>query len=207
MSRLYFPFYHLSIQFFSHIWHLLTMIEISSCHTHSNREVFDLNDLKNYRPFSNLCSIAKTLEKHLSSKVYSHLNSHNIYNTIQSANRPGCSTESAPFRIVGDRFHSLNKGEISVLAMIDSSSAFDTIDHTILVHRQHTDLGFTYAVLQWFSTYLTDRAQNVSLSNHCYVFALVHLGVPQCSIRGLILFSVYVVSHYSFTLYHTSYVC
>ena len=33
---------------------------------------------------------------------------------------------------------SLNKGNISVLALLDFSSAFDTIDHTILVHRLHT---------------------------------------------------------------------
>ena len=56
--------------------------------------------------------------------------------------------------------------------------------------------------LQWFSSYLTDRTQNVSLSNHCSAFATVHLGVP-------ILFSVYIktlsavidshsIMHYSF---------
>ena len=44
---------------------------------------------------------------------------------------------------VNDLFLSLNKGNISVLALLDFSSAFDTIDHTILVHRLHTDVGFT----------------------------------------------------------------
>ena len=48
---------------------------------------------------------------------------------------------------------SLNKGNIFVLALLDFSSAFDTIDHTILVHRLHTDFGFTDSVLQWFSSY------------------------------------------------------
>ena len=54
---------------------------------------------------------------------------------------------------------------MSVLALLDFSSAFDTIDHPILVHRLHTDFGFTDAVLQWFSYYLTDRTHYVSLSN------------------------------------------
>ena len=36
----------------------------------------------------------------------------------------------------------------TVLALLDFSSAFDTIDHTILVHRLHTDFGFTDTVLQ-----------------------------------------------------------
>ena len=60
--------------------------------------------------------------------------------------------------------------------LLDFSSAFDTIDHSILVHRLHTDFGFTDAVLQWFSSYLTDRTHYVSLSNHCSAFAPVHSG-------------------------------
>ena len=46
--------------------------------------------------------------------------------------------------------YSINKGNISVVALPDLSSAFDTIDHPIPVHRLHTDFGFTDAVLQWF---------------------------------------------------------
>ena len=61
-----------------------------------------------------------------------------------------------------------------VLALLDFSSAFDTIDHPILVHRLHTDFGFTDTVLPWFSSYLTDHKHYVSLSNFCCAFALVH---------------------------------
>ena len=121
------------------------------------KRCFDHNDLNNYRPVSNLCFIAKILEKLVLSQVSSYLNSHNPYNTCQSAYRPGHSTETALLKVVNDLFLSLNKGNISVLALLDFSSAFDTIDHTILVHRLHTDFGFTDTVLQWFSSYLTDR--------------------------------------------------
>ena len=75
--------------------------------------------------------------------------------------------------------HSIHSIYISyfILALLDFSSAFDTIDHPILVHRLHTDLGFTDIVLQWFSSYLTDRTHYVSLSNHCSAFAHVHSGL------------------------------
>ena len=72
-----------------------------------------------------------------------------------------------------------SQGNISVLDLLDFTSAFDTIDHPILVHRLHTDIGLTDTVLQWFSSYLTDRTHYVSLSNHCSAFAPVDSGVPQ----------------------------
>ena len=127
------------------------------------KKCLDHNDLNNYRPVSNLCFIAKILEKLVLSQVSSYLNSHNLYNTFQSAYRPGHSTETALLKVVNDLFLSLDKGNIYVLALLDFSSAFDTIGHPILVHRLHTDFGFTDTVLQWFSSYLTDCTHYVSI--------------------------------------------
>ena len=165
--------------------------------------------MNNYRPVSNLCFIAKIKGKLALSQVSAYRNAHNLYNACQSAYRPGHSTEIALPKVVNDLFLSLNKGNISVLALLHFSSAFDTIDHLILVHRLHTDFGFTDTVLQWFSSYLTDRTHYVSLSNHCSAFAPVHSRVPQGSVLGTMLFTMHIeplsaiidshsIMHYSF---------
>ena len=156
------------------------------------KKCLDHNDLNNYRPVNNLCFIAKILEKLVLFQVSSYFNTHNIYNACQSAYRPGHSTETALLKVVNDLFLSLDNGNISVLPLLDVSSAFDTIDHPILVHRLHTDFGFTDAVLQWFSSYLTDRTHYVSLSSHCSAFTHVHSGVPLVSVLGPILFTMYI---------------
>ena len=81
-------------------------------------------------------------------KVYSYLNTHYFYNTCQSAYPPGHSTETALLTVVDVLFLSHGKGNISVLALHDLSSAFGTIDHSILVNRLHSDFGIADAVLQ-----------------------------------------------------------
>ena len=103
------------------------------------KKCLDHNDLNNYRPVSSLCFIAKILEKLVLSEVSSYLNSHNLHNTCQSAYCPGHTTETALLKVVNDLFLSLNKGNISVLALLDFSCAFDTTDHPILVHHLHND--------------------------------------------------------------------
>ena len=67
---------------------------------------------------------------------------HNLCNTFQSAYHPGHRTETVLLKVVNDLFLSLNKSNMFVLALLDFSSTFDTIDHSIPVHRLNTDIGF-----------------------------------------------------------------
>ena len=131
------------------------------------KKCLDHNDLNNYQPVSNLCFIAKVLEKLILSQLSFYLNSHNLYNTFLLANYPGNSTETA-IKVANDLFLSLNKGNISALALLDF---LHHINHSILAHRLHTDLEFTDTIPQSISSYLTDQTQYIFLSNRCSVSA------------------------------------
>ena len=95
----------------------------------------DHNDLNNYRPVSNHCYIANMLEKLVLSKDSSYLNSHNLCNACH----PGHSSETALLNAVHDLIASLYKGNMSIFTLLDCSSALDTIDHSILIHRLYCD--------------------------------------------------------------------
>ena len=63
------------------------------------------------------------------------------------------STETALLKVVNDLLGSINNGDMPVLALLDQSAAFDTLDHSILVNRLNACFGISGSVLSWFTSY------------------------------------------------------
>ncbi|KAK7111255.1 hypothetical protein V1264_010921 [Littorina saxatilis] len=155
------------------------------------KSTLDHNELKNFRPVSNLSFVSKIIEKVVLSQLSAHLTSNNLFNPLQSAYRSGHSTETALVKIVNDLLLALDKGKVAILTLLDLSAAFDTIDHGLLISRLEHVFGVSDSVLLWFSSYLSNRTQTVSINNSTSDPALLRYGVPQGSVLGPVLFVLY----------------
>uniref|UniRef100_A0A8C2B7I6 Reverse transcriptase domain-containing protein n=1 Tax=Cyprinus carpio TaxID=7962 RepID=A0A8C2B7I6_CYPCA len=153
----------------------------------------DPKELVNYRPISNLPFLSKILEKVVSSQLYSFLEKNGICEDFQSGFRPYHSTETALLRVTNDLLLSSDRGCISLLVLLDLSAAFDTIDHTILLYRLEHFVGINGSALAWFKSYLYDRHQFVAVNEDVSHRSQVQYGVPQGSVPGPLLFTLYML--------------
>ena len=103
-------------------------------------------DLKSYRLLSALSFLSKLVERIVAAEIRSHLDSHDLGNTFQSANKVGHSTEIA---LLCNQIHlSLYKGMPTALVLFDLSAAFDTIDHDTLLFCLSASFGFVGSALK-----------------------------------------------------------
>ena len=85
----------------------------------------------------------------------------------------------------------MDAGKVIALTLLDLSTAFDNIDHTILLSRLDDWFGVTGKALNWFKSYLTDRCQRIKIGDCLSSKAVPKFGVPQGSVLGTLLFMLY----------------
>ena len=85
--------------------------------------------------------MSELLERVVAVRIVEHLTEHNLHPPFQSAYRKYHSTETALIRVFDDLLNTIDEGDIALLSMLDLSAAFDTVDHSILVHRLRNEFG------------------------------------------------------------------
>ena len=149
-------------------------------------------DPVNYRPISNLVTISKMLERLFLSRLKEHISKSTNFSKFQSAYRQFHSTETAMLKILNDVYITADGKKSTCLVALDLSAAFDTLDHTTLLDRLRVTFGINSSAINWLSSYLANRTQFINFDNIHSSPTKCDIGVPQGSVLGPVLFSLFV---------------
>lgn len=149
--------------------------------------IMEFGDL---RPISILPAMSKVVEKEVEAQLRNHVTKYNILPETQSGFRPSHSCETALLDITDDILRGIDAKKLTVLVLLDYTKAFDTINHDIMLAILK-NIGITGNSLNFFRHYLTGRCQSVKIEESVSMPLELFCGVPQGSILGPLLFTLY----------------
>lgn len=197
-SRMIFPILPQLLPILSHIFNFsLTSRSFPSAwklaHVIPLPKTSNPSSFAQYRPISILPFLSKVLEHIVHRQVSDFLTSFNLISPFQSGFRPGHSTVTALLKVTDDIRWAMENKSLSILVLLDFSSAFNSVDFDILLGILQTN-NFSSSSLAWFGSYLRGRSQRVrheeSFSDWCDLVA----GVPQGGVLSPLLFSIFINS-------------
>jgi hypothetical protein len=144
----------------------------------------------NYRPIALQPVLLKVLEKLVKKRIVNFLERFHILNAHQHGFRQGKSTESALLEFLDTIHNGLNLGKACGGLFIDAAKAFDMVDHNLLLSIL-SDIGFRGVSNKWFASYLANRTVRVKINDTFSDPRMLHIGVPQGSVLGPLLFLIY----------------
>ena len=109
----------------------------------------------------------------------------------QSGNGKCHSTETALLHVTDDFLMAIDKSEVSDVVLLDMSKAFNSIRHDLLLQKLQS-IGVASLSLGWFHNYLSGHSQWVRIGDAISYPLPLKYKVPQGSILGPVLFTIYV---------------
>ena len=157
--------------------------------------------VSNYHSISLLPS--KILECIIYIRLLSHLPTNSLLSNSQFGFCPCRSTQEALIAATTSWHQYLDEKQSIAAVFFDLSKAFDLVPHSGIL-KALTRIGVTGSLHTWFADYLSGCTSMLSLNGHSSQVTKFSSGVPQGSILGPLLFSIYVDQLCSIPLSTTS---
>ncbi|KAK3558457.1 hypothetical protein QTP86_018184, partial [Hemibagrus guttatus] len=154
------------------------------------KPALDPSDISNYRPVSLLSFLSKILERVVCNQLSDYLMQNKLHDPNQSGFKAAHSTETALLAVT-EKLHAARSAKLSsVLILLDLSAAFDTVNHKTLLSTLRS-LGIFGTAWEWFASYLDGHSYQVTWKGLTSAPRRLSTGVPQGSVLGPLLFSLY----------------
>ena len=151
----------------------------------------ELTAAENFRPITNVPMISKIIEKLVCAQVDSYMKRNSLYSIDQHGFRSGHSTATALVSITDHLLEAVDRGDVSILTLIDLSRAFDVVHHQTLLDQ----LQLLQIAPGWFQSYLSDHKQCVRLAGGDTSALLpINIGIFQGSCMGPMLYNIASIS-------------
>ena len=150
-----------------------------------------VEDPASFRPVSNISFMPKIIERIVAGRLLTYLKVNNLLPRFQSGFRSGHSTETLLIRLLSDFHQAMDTGRVTLLALLDVSAAFDTVDFDILIQRLSKSFGIEARALSWFDSFLHERSSSIQIGTARTPWFPVLYGIPQGSCLGPLLYILY----------------
>lgn len=121
------------------------------------------NDVANHRPIAQCSVPCLVMERFIADDIMRHLRQTGQLNAHQHGFVQGLSTETQLLECLHDWYSALNLKSPTHIAYFDFSSAFDIVDHAILLQKM-VRLGLPSKTIAWVGSYLSGRSSRVKIA-------------------------------------------